>query len=319
MSSTDEKHGISVEHGSPGSDTDNKPAGLVGQGEAAKVGGAKTRKVFNAELYAAINETPIPRWSKESIHLYFCIFVAFCCACANGYDGSLMGAILAMKHYQNTFHTGLAGPKVSLVTSLYTVGSIAATPFSAVISDRLGRRKCMFVGAWIIIAGSIIIATANHLPQFYVGRVVLGFGIQVMVVSAPAYAVEIAPPHWRGRAVGFYNCGWFGGSIPAAAVTYGCNNIDNDYSWRIPFILQCFACIIVVCSIWFIPESPRWQIAHGQEEKAIAFLTKYHGNGNRNARLVLLEVEEMREGIRLDGIDKRWWDYRPFFFTHSGR
>jgi hypothetical protein len=32
--------------------------------------------------------------------------------------------------------------------------------------------------------------------------VVLGFGIQVMVVSAPAYAVEIAPPHWRGRAVG---------------------------------------------------------------------------------------------------------------------
>jgi MFS family permease len=81
-------------------------------------------------------------------------------------------------------------------------GSIAATPFSAVISDRLGRRKCMFVGAWIIIAGSIIIATANHLPQFYVGRVVLGFGIQVMVVSAPAYAVEIAPPHWRGRAVG---------------------------------------------------------------------------------------------------------------------
>jgi MFS family permease len=112
--------------------------------------------------------------------------------------------------------------------------------------------------------------------------------------------------------VGFYNCGWFGGSIPAAAVTYGCNNIDNDYSWRIPFILQCFACIIVVCSIWFIPESPRWQIAHGQEEKAIAFLTKYHGNGNRNARLVLLEVEEMREGIRLDGIDKRWWDCEYF-------
>ncbi|GFF31343.1 lactose permease [Aspergillus udagawae] len=319
MSSTDEKHGISVEHGSSGSDTGTKPVVPVGHGEAVKLEGAKTRKVYNAELYAAINDTPIPRWSKESIHLYFCIFISFCCACANGYDGSLMGAILAMKHYQNTFHTGLDGPKVSLVTSLYTVGSIAATPFSPILSDRLGRRKCMFVGAWIIIVGSIIIATANHLPQFYVGRLVLGFGIQVMVVSAPAYAVEISPPHWRGRAVGFYNCGWFGGSIPAAAITYGCNFIDNDFSWRIPFILQCFACIIVICSIWFIPESPRWQIAHGQEQSAIDFLTKYHGNGNRNARLVLLEIEEMREGIRMDGIDKRWWDYRPFFFSHSGR
>lgn len=60
----------------------------------------------------------------------------------------------------------------------------------------------MFVGAWVIIIGSIIISTAMTLPQFVVGRFVLGVGIQIMVVSAPAYAVEIAPPHWRGRAVG---------------------------------------------------------------------------------------------------------------------
>jgi len=60
----------------------------------------------------------------------------------------------------------------------------------------------MFVGAWVIIVGSIIIASGMTLAQFVVGRFVLGLGIQVMVVSAPAYAVEIAPPHWRGRAVG---------------------------------------------------------------------------------------------------------------------
>jgi MFS family permease len=79
---------------------------------------------------------------------------------------------------------------------------MVATPFSAIISDRLGRRKCMFAGACIIIIGSIIIASGMTLAQFVVGRFILGVGIQVMVVSAPAYAVEIAPPHWRGRAVG---------------------------------------------------------------------------------------------------------------------
>lgn len=63
----------------------------------------------------------------------------------------------------------------------------------------------MFVGGWVIIIGSIIIATGMTLPQFVVGRFVLGLGIQIMVVSAPAYAVEIAPPHWRGRAVGMYH------------------------------------------------------------------------------------------------------------------
>lgn len=62
----------------------------------------------------------------------------------------------------------------------------------------------MFIGGWVIIIGAVIITSAMTLPQFVVGRFVLGVGIQVMVVSAPAYAVEISPPHWRGRAVGEY-------------------------------------------------------------------------------------------------------------------
>ena len=49
-------------------------------------------------------------------------------------------------------------------------------------------------------------------------------------------------------------------------------------------------------------------MTQGRNEEAIAFLVKYHGNGDPNARLVRLEVEEMKEGIRIDGIDKRWWD-----------
>ncbi|KAJ5553540.1 hypothetical protein N7494_002918 [Penicillium frequentans] len=296
-SKQEEVHGIS-------SVVEDTPHVIAGYGETAKRSGAKTTEVRNAELFAAINETKIERWSKTSIHLYFCIFVAFLCACANGYDGSLMGSVLAMSHYQEVFKTGLTGEKVSVVTSLYTVGSMVATPISAVISDKLGRRKCMFVGAWVIIIGSVIIASGMTLAQFVVGRFILGVGIQIMVVSAPAYAVEIAPPHWRGRAV---------------AITYGTNQINSNYQWRIPFICQCFACICVIFFVWFIPESPRWLIAQGREEEAAAFLTKYHGNGDPNARLVRLEIEEMKEGIRIDGIDKRWWDYRPFMTTHSGR
>ncbi|KAJ5634041.1 hypothetical protein N7528_001883 [Penicillium herquei] len=308
----EEVHGVSAA-------VEDTPHVIFGYGETAKREGARTREVRNAELFAALEETEIQTWSRTSIHLYFCIFVSFLCACANGYDGSLMSSIESMKHYQAVFHTGLTGTKVSVVTSLYTVGSIVITPVSAIISDKLGRRKCMFVGAWVIIIGSIVISTSMTLAQFVIGRFLLGVGIQVMVVSAPAYAVEIAPPHWRGRAVGFYNCGWFGGSVPAAAITFGTNYINSDYQWRIPFILQCFACVLVIFFVWFIPESPRWLLTQGRDEEAMAFLTKYHGNGDPNARLVRLEMEEMREGIRIDGIDKRWWDYRPFVTTHSGR
>ncbi|KAI1504813.1 lactose permease [Biscogniauxia marginata] len=290
-----------------------------GPSSTATIPGVKAKEVHNAELYAAIRETRLNPWSKESWHLYFSIFTAFCCACANGYDTSLLTGVVAMDHFQNTFHSGKTGEIVAVMFSLYTVGSMVGAPFAAILSDRFGRRVAMFWGGITIILGMIIAATSMAIPQFVVGRFVLGMGISIMTVAAPAYAVEIAPPHWRGRATGFYNCGWFGGSIPAAAVVFGCNQINNNYSWRIPIILQAFACVVVMGSVWFIPESPRYLMANGREEEAIQFLAKYHGNGDRNSRLVILEIDEMRENIQLDGIDKRAWDYRPFLLTHNGR
>jgi MFS family permease len=179
----------------------------------------------------------------------------------------------------------------------------------------------MSCGAVGIILGSIIAASAFSLAQVTVGRLVLGSGIQFMTVAAPAYSMEIAPPQWRGRCTGFYNCGWFGGSIPAALVTFGCQYIDNNWSWRVPFIGQCVACIIVLTSVWFIPESPRYLFAVGREQEAIDFLTKYHGSGNPQSRLVQLEVEEIRDSIRQELQDKHipWWDFRCLFNTHESR
>lgn len=93
----------------------------------------------------------------------------------------------------------------------------------------------------------------------------------------------------------------------------GCGDLWNQlYQERhvlaIPIILQSFTCLIVVCCIFFVPESPRWLMAQGREEEAYAFLVKYHGNGNANSQLVALEIEEFKEQISISGADKVWWD-----------
>ncbi|KAL3476597.1 general substrate transporter [Aspergillus californicus] len=292
-----------------------------GTGKTAGNDGAKQKEVHNAELYAAIQESNIPQWSRSSMHLYWCVFIAFCCACANGYDGSLIGSITVMPHFKATMNSKDSGWKVSVMSSLYSVGSIITTPFAAAVSDRWGRRMGMSCGAVGIIIGSIIAASSYSMAQVTVGRIVLGSGIQFMTVAAPAYSMEIAPPQWRGRCTGFYNCGWFGGSIPAALTTFGCQYINSNWSWRIPFIGQCVTCVIVLCSVWFIPESPRYLFAQGREDEAIAFLTKYHGNGDPQSRLVQLEIEEVRASLRQEANDGRsaWWDFRCLFNTHEGR
>ena len=76
---------------------------------------------------------------------------------------------------------------------------------------RFGRKWGMFVGGAVIVVGMAIVSSAHKLEQLVGGRFVLGWGSAIMTVAAPSYCVEIAPPHWRGKFVGFYNCGWFGG------------------------------------------------------------------------------------------------------------
>lgn len=60
----------------------------------------------------------------------------------------------------------------------------------------------MFIGAWVIIVGAVIACSSSTIAQITVGRFILGGGIAIMTVGAPAYAIEIAPAHWRGRCTG---------------------------------------------------------------------------------------------------------------------
>lgn len=79
---------------------------------------------------------------------------------------------------------------------------MTGAPLAAFISDKWGRRRGMMIGAWLVIIGMIIAVAGESIVSFAIGRFVLGFGITVTCVAAPAYCMEIAPPHWRGRCTG---------------------------------------------------------------------------------------------------------------------
>ncbi len=91
--------------------------------------------------------------------------------------------------------------------------------------------------------------------------------------------------------------------------------MTSNWSWRIPIILQAIPSVIVIAVIFFLPESPRWLFTNNKAETGRAVLVKYHGNGNPDSAVVILECNEMDELLNTDveGSDKRWWDYRPLF------
>jgi len=280
---------------------------------------ARIHAVRNAAYEAAIKQGRLNPWSKDSWMLYFCCFISFLCSCANGYDSSLMTAINIMPYYQARFNGDVVGSGTSLIFSMYTIGQLVSPWIGGPLADRLGRRGGMFIGGIGIIVGMLVIVTAEAKPQFLAGRFLLGFFVVIMATAAPSYCVEVCPPHWRGRMTGAYNCGWFGGSIPAAGITLGTAPINSDLSWRLPLIFQAVPSMVVICAVWFLPESPRWLLANGHEQQALDFLIKYHGNGDPKNPIVELEWVEFKENIKLDASDKRWWDYSELFNTPSAR
>ena len=127
----------------------------------------------------------------------------------------------------------------------------------------------------------------------------------------------------RGRITALYNTGYFGGAIPAAGISLATERLKTDWSWRIPIIIQSIPALLVLSTVFLLPESPRWLYLHHREDEAFALLAKYHGNGDPGNPIVRLEVEEFRENIRQDASDKRWWDFRSvkatfFLFVFRG-
>ncbi|KAI0317925.1 general substrate transporter [Amylostereum chailletii] len=280
--------------------------------------GEKVVEALNADFAAAVETGRINPFTKTAFVVYCCAAVAFMCSCGNGYDGSVMTGINGMTTY-NKFNQGQLDVSTGIIFSIYTIGQMCGSLVAGFICDRFGRRAAMFTGCLFIMAGSAVIASSEAKNQFIGGRFVLGFGIAIATIGAPTFTVECSPPQWRGRLTGLYNTGWNGGAIPAAGITLATSNMTSDWGWRIPLIIQAVPASIVVCTVWFLPESPRWTMAQGRKEEAFAWLTKYHGNGDPKHPVVQLEMREFQENIHSNGSDKRWWDFKSLLVNRNHR
>lgn len=265
-------------------------------------------------------EKKISPWTWAMLRLYLVLMVAYLCGCLNGYDGSLMGGLNGMSAYQNYFNMTGAGSATGIVFAMYNIGSVAAVFLTGPTNDYLGRRWGMFVGSALVIVGTCVQAPSTTRGQFLGGRFVLGFGVSFCCVSAPTYVSEMAHPAFRGTLTGLYNCTWYIGSIIASWVVYGCAFIEDDsQAWRIPIWCQLITSGIVVIFVLFLPESPRWLIAHDKHEEAARVLAKFHGEGDVNNPYVQLQLKEMLNQISSEASDKKWWDYHELWNTHSAR
>jgi sugar porter (SP) family MFS transporter len=291
---------------------DEKEAGVQHHDEPIDSGTA-------ANLADDADMSQLSPWTPSMFRLYLVLGCAYLCGCLNGFDGSLMGGLNGMTSYQNYFGMKVADSATGIVFATYNIGSVAAVFLTGPVNDRFGRRWGMLVGALIVIIGTCVQGPATTRGQFLAGRFVLGFGVSFCCVSAPCYVTEMAHPHWRGTLTGLYNCTWYIGSIIASWTVYGSSFIENTSAWRIPVWCQMVTSGLVVLTVLWLPESPRWLMAQDRQADARKVLATYHGEGDENHPLVRLQLHEMAMQISSEASDKKWWDYRELWNTRSAR
>lgn len=123
-----------------------------------------------------------------------------------------------------------------------------------------------------------------------IGRLVGGIGTGLMTNAIPLYQSEIAPPDIRGRLISIFSLLCSFGQMAGYFVTFGTSYFSSDWSWRLPWLVQLFCCIIYAMSLTTLPYSPRWLIDQGRETEAIEILTKLH-NSSQVAHRDFLEIK----------------------------
>ncbi|KAJ7498588.1 general substrate transporter [Mycena latifolia] len=255
-----------------------------------------------------------------------------------GYDTAVISGVNGMVQFTDYFCIGGGdtgggqGIITAMLFSIFTIGCIAGTFVAGPVADRWGRRGGMFLASVIILVGVSIVTAAQSRIYLFFGRFLMGFGATMNNSAAPAYVAEISPPQWRGRLAGLdidyslqiIKCNKTTaftslGSIACSGLVIVTGRINSSLSWRLPFAVQFVPTIILAVGVWFIPESPRWLMSVGRKDEAHQILAKYHGNGDANSPLVLLEWRELETYIKLDGSDKRWWDYSELFNSRGAR
>lgn len=73
--------------------------------------------------------------------------------------------------------------------------------------------------------------------------------------------------------------------------------MQNNWSWRIPTILQAGLPIVQLLGYYFLPESPRWLIANDRSSEALEILARYHAAGDCSSPLVAREMGEIVDAI----------------------
>ena len=243
---------------------------------------------------------------KSTINLGYLVFLSVVAALGGflfGYDTAVISGTIA----QVTEQFRLDALQQGWYVGCALVGSIIGVLFAGILSDKFGRKFTMILSAILFSTYAIGCSVSVDFNQLVVYRIIGGVGIGVVSIISPLYISELAVAQYRGRLVSLYQLAVTIGFLGAYLVNYqllGYSTSNPDIVtgwWSLIFVtevwrgmlgMEILPALLFFIIIFFIPESPRWLILKGREEKATNILERIY-TSSKDALFQLAETKSV--------------------------
>lgn len=220
-----------------------------------------------------------------------------------GYDWVVIGG--AKIFYEPFFNLESSAVLRGWAMSSALIGCLLGALFSGRWSDKYGRKIMLISAAFLFTVSAYGTGATNSFFYFIIFRIIGGLGIGIASNISPIYIAEVSPAHIRGRLVSLNQLTIVLGILLAQlinwqigdAFTNNTNTITSEaqeWAWRWMFWAELIPSGLFFLLAFVIPESPRWLITQGKEEKASHILTRI--GGKQYAVQILQNIKAIARG-----------------------
>lgn len=165
------------------------------------------------------------------------------------------------------------------VVATFTIGALIGSLSCSYTGDKFGRRNVIFAAACCTLIGEILEASSFSLAQFIVGRVIIGLGIGQLSSIVPVWQSETSGAKNRGRHVvldGLFICL---GYVLESWINLGFFEFKHGpVTWRPPIAIAIAFSLVLIGSIYLLPESPRWLVMKARVDEARPIVAALRGH-----------------------------------------
>jgi SP family xylose:H+ symportor-like MFS transporter len=182
------------------------------------------------------------------------------------------------------------------------IGCIIGGALSGLISNSLGRKNGMIIAAVAFFLSAIgawkpeLFNIFGTLPvySFFFYRIIGGIGVGIASMISPMYIAEIAPANIRGKLVSWNQFAIIFGMNVIYFINYFIARQGNEQwlvseGWRWMFFSGAIPAGLFMILLIFVPETPRFLVMKGKDDKALSVLNKI--SGSDEAPVILKEIK----------------------------